>query len=169
MEKILKNVMDMDFKYDVVSIDEISSLSAGYIILPTGEIIEVKDDEDHASKFSNYLNNYFCRKELKYLDILEASRELTNINCIVYLGIRTEDIKTSLVGLGYGIFILPNNYEENITIGQKNACLKIIESNKSLFGDYEKMDLQFQKIGEKESILRDEFMDILQSKKNKSK
>lgn len=40
MEKILKNVMDTDFKYDVASIDEISSLSAGYIILPTGRLLK---------------------------------------------------------------------------------------------------------------------------------
>lgn len=174
MEKLLSNILGDTFRYKIALPNEVSTLSVGYIITPSGEFIEVKDDENHAEVFSYYLDSYLCRKEHKYYDTLEAAKHLTIANHIVYLGLKTEEIKDmsdNLTGVGYGIFLLPDDYENTITFEQSEACLTLIKTNKSLFGNYEKLELQFNKLDGSASVDRDDFMSVLEicSKKNKSK
>lgn len=93
MEKLLKNINEESFLYHVANKNEISILNAGYIITPDGDFIEVKDTDSHGIIFSDYLNKYLDRNTTKTIDVLEASKELNLLNHIVYLGIKTEDVK----------------------------------------------------------------------------
>lgn len=168
MEKILKNIIGEEFLYDVANKNEISILNAGYIITPAGDFIEVKDSDSHNIIFLNYLNKYLNTKLSSKLDVLEASKELTNLNHIVYLGIKTEDIKQTYSnknspGGGFAIFILPNAYESTITSEQKESCLQLISTNKSLFGNYNKIEFQVYKIDEEDEIDLNNFMTILEN------
>lgn len=175
MEKILENVEGGFFRFRIASRDEISTLNAGYIITPDGDFIDVKDEEAHSAIFSDYLDQYLNREVHKYLDTLEAAKELVSLNHIVYLGLKTEDAKTMYtnknldVGSGYGVFILSDSFEDTITDEQKNSCLHLIKTNISIFGNYDKLELQFNKISSEKSISRDEFMLILESNNRKIK
>lgn len=175
MEKLLSNILGDTFRYKIALPNEVSTLGAGYIITPSGEFIEVKDDDSHAEVFSYYLDSYLCRKGHKYYDTLEAAKHLTSVNHIVYLGLKAAEMKdmtTNLTGVGFGVFLLPDGYENTITSEQCEACLTLIKTNKSLFGNYEKIELQFNKFnGSDFSIDRDDFMSVLEncSKKNNSK
>ena len=163
------------FRFGVVPEDEISSLAAGYIITPTGDFIGVEDEEAHSTIFSSYLDQYLNRNVQHYLDTLEATKELVSLNHIVYLGLKMEDSKTLYVnknlgsGSGYGIFILSDNFEDTMTDEQRNSCLKLIKTNISIFGNYDKLELQFNKISGENSISKDEFMFFLENQDRKIK
>lgn len=165
MITILKNILGNNFPIEVVPIEEITTLCGGYIILPTGQIIEVKDADKHVEVFSNYLKKYLNREIPRTLEQIDLVKMLLEINCIVYLGIKSSYIRKTMTSDGLGTVILPENYEDNITEEQKEVCLKFLESNKSIFGDYDKLELQFLCSKEFCDVSRNDFMQVINSNK----
>ena len=129
--------------------DYISTMAGGYIIRPDGLCVEVPDNSDHADISSQYIYRYL-EIEYKYYQSTEAIRILTKepFNCVVYNGVKAQDSKEiygkgnnygSSNANGYGIIFLPLNAE--MSTDQKEMCQKLLSSNKSLFGNHEKIDL----------------------------
>ena len=56
-----------------------------------------------------------------------------------------------------------------MTDEQRNSCLKLIKTNISIFGNYDKLELQFNKISGENSISKDEFMFFLENQDRKIK
>lgn len=48
-----------------------------------------------------------------------------------------------------------------MTFEQKEACLRLINTNKSLFGNYEKIELSINKISSEEKLDKEEFTKYL--------
>ncbi|MCI8575691.1 MAG: hypothetical protein HFI09_04395 [Bacilli bacterium] len=129
--------------------DYISTMAAGYIIRPDGLIVIVPDSSDHADISSQYIYQYL-ETEYKYFQSTEAIQILTKepFNCVVYNGVKVQDSKEiygkenrycSSNAQGYGILFLP--LETEMSEEQKEICQKLLASNKSLFGNYDKIDL----------------------------
>lgn len=137
--------------------DYISVLAAGYIITPSGMCVIVPDDKDHSDVFSTYIYKYL-EKQYSFYQLTEAIEILTGdpCNCVVYCGIRPGDvialhnpqINKKYNSEGWGVLFFPIKSE--LTEEQKMACQSLISSNKSLFGDREKIPLQYGLINGKE-------------------
>lgn len=154
--------------------DYISTLAGGYIIRPDGLCVYVSDNSDHADISSQYIYQYL-ETDFKYYQSTEAIQILTKepFNCIVYNGVKAQDSKLiyshdNNCGLsnasGYGIIFLPLNLA--ITDEQKEICQKLLASNKSLFGNHEKIDLTIGLITGEE-INRAEFEEKINSNSKK--
>lgn len=111
MKKLINNIFGEKFEYEVVEKEYVDVLAAGYIITPEGEFIEVKDDNSHGDVFSKYLAKYLKESVVKYYETIKATGKLISLNHIVYLGIKTIDMKeiykNSGQNNGYGILIIP--------------------------------------------------------------
>ncbi len=129
--------------------DYISTMAGGYIIRPDGLCVVVPDNSDHADISSQYIYQ-FLEIDYKYYQSTEAIQILTKepFNCVVYNGVKAQDSKEiygknnkygSSNSSGYGIIFLPLEHE--MTNDQKEICQKLLSSNKSLFGNHEKLDL----------------------------
>ena len=133
--------------------DYLSVLSAGYIITPDGKCIIIPDGRDHADISSTYIYQFLETKYV-YYQSTEAIQVLTKepFSCVVYNGIRPDDIKQvyteNFNAEGYGIFFLP--LESELTKEQKIACQKLLDSNRSLFDNREKIELSYGYINGKE-------------------
>lgn len=164
MEKItLTSILGNEFEMEGSNYnDYISTMAAGYIIRPDGKCVVIPDGCDHADISSNYIQKYLEKSYIFYQST-EAIQVLTNepFNCVVYNGLRPQDIKSIYAPKisqsyteGYGIIFLPINTE--MTLEQKLACNELINSNKSIFGEGEKLPLTFGYITGQE-ISREEF------------
>lgn len=154
--------------------DYISTMAAGYIIRPDGLCVVVPDNSDHADISSQYIYQYL-ESQYKYYQSTEAIRILTKepFNCVVYNGVKAQDAK-EIYGInnrygasnsnGYGILFLP--LENEITEEQKEICQKLLASNKSLFGNYDKLELTIGLITG-EQINRIEFEEKIKSNSKK--
>lgn len=124
--------------------EELSVIEGGYIITPQGEIIVVKDNDEHCIVFSKYLNSFLEVKNEKVYDTFSATKMLCELGCCVYAGIRLEYIKNKLENLEKSMasFTFPNNIED-LTEVQSKICLKLIETNKSRLSSKEKITIQY--------------------------
>ena len=122
-------------------IDELTIIIGGYIITPRGEVIVVDEDDEHCNVFSAYINVYLEQNSPKIYDTGTAIKILCESGCCVYSGIRyreyiagkTENFDNEAISLSF-----PQDIDA-ITSVQKEACKKIIDSNKSVLGDREKI------------------------------
>lgn len=124
--------------------EEMSVIEGGYIITPTGEIIVVKDKDEHRIVFSNYINAYLENNSDRIYDTLTATKMLCELGCCVYAGIRTEYIRNELENLekSMGSLTFPNSFEY-LTDIQREICLHLISTNKSILGNHEKIFIQY--------------------------
>lgn len=147
--KQIKRYDGTEFEFKVAEKNSISVLEPGYIITPDGEFIPVTDKENHGDIFSKYLTKYLNSSEELNLEALEACRELLKLNHIVYIGIRGRNMKIVYTNGGgrsrdFGMFLLPENYQQNLTKEQKASSLTLLNTNKSIFGNRPIMDINIQ-------------------------
>ncbi len=168
MKKILKSINGNDFEFEVCNLDEdlVSVLQAGYIITLEGEFIPVKDNEYHKDVFSNYLNKYLENNPLINYNSNEAMQALVNINHIVYYGIKPQVINNIYENRGgntggFGILIVPENYLGVITSDQIKSIKILLDSNKSIFGNSEKILLEIYEKSEENKLDKDKFNNFL--------
>lgn len=164
--KELKSINGNKFLFRTQKSETISVLSAGYIITPDGHFVNVKDHEDHGDIFSQYLSKYL--EEYISLQSMEAATRLTELDHIVYYGIKVNDMKyiygnqrssTS----GFGVLIFPNDLT-HVSVEQKKACIDLIETNKSIFGYGERIELKFHQIIQEKEIKKETILKFLENK-----
>lgn len=183
MEKEIKSLSGETFKFRIEERAYISVLEAGYAITPDGEFIPVKDSEDHRDIYSVYLDHYLG-DENRYLvneileipkdvnvklslESMEAMTVLTKLNHIVYFGVKISDVKTILNNGnndGFGVLILPDNYESSLTEEQKQSLLDLLATNRSIFGGGKKIEVQIHQIKNDLKITDDELVEKLSSR-----
>ncbi len=143
---ILDTITGKKFAFRTADKENISVLCPGYIITPTGEFVDIKNEEDHSSIFTDYLRKYPEDDGFAYMDTYRGARRLAELNHIIYLGVKTEDVHDLLTATNrttdIGMIILPSDFEDISPI-QAQSCLDLIQTNKSLFGNYEKINLSF--------------------------
>lgn len=66
-------------EFNSVDIEDLSVLSGGYIITPNGEIILVKDTDQHQVIFSDYINAYLENNDYIKYNTLTATKMLCEI------------------------------------------------------------------------------------------
>ena len=144
--------------------EEMSVLSGGYVITTCGEIIVVEDNQEHKDVFSSYINDYLESEQSTVYETYLATKLLCELGCIVYTGVRLEYIKNKLGGLdtSMGSLTFPSEME-NVTEIQKEICLRLLDNNRSLFGNGEKIAIQY---GGFPDIIysKEEIIDFLNSK-----
>ncbi len=170
MKKILKSIKGNDFEFEVCNLAEeiISVLQAGYIITPEGDFIPVNDDEYHKDVFTNYLNKYLENNPLASYSSNEALNALIKINHIVYYGIKPQVINNVYENRGgntggFGLLILPKNYLDVMTNEQRKSTKVLLDSNKSIFGNSEKILLEIYEQKEENKLNKKEFINFLES------
>lgn len=139
---INENVSNIEFKSH--NLEDISVITGGYIITPHGEIILVEEDEEHCNVFSEYINSYLENNSKKIYDTFAATKILCDLGCCVYAGIRYKEyiLSKSEETLEIASLTFPNSFDI-LTSEQKNICKRLIDSNKSLLGDREKIYIQY--------------------------
>lgn len=150
MKKKLKNIYGNYFEYEVQNATGggVSVLEPGYIITPDGDFILVPKGVDHSKIFSDYLNKYLDNKADTIYESNEAMMALVKINHVVYYGLRMRDV-VNIYNKGgnqdgVGMLILPENYKEILSTEQKKGIEILLDSNKSVFGNSEKMFLKIR-------------------------
>ncbi len=169
MKKKLKNISGEYFEFEVENKDGggVNVLEAGYIITPDGDFILVPKDIEHSKIFSEYINKYLVNKTNTTYESNEAMIALIKVNHVVYYGLRMRDI----VNLydkngnqdGVGLLILPENYKEILTKEQKKSINILLESNKSIFGNREKMYIRIRETLSGTDVEKEEFNLFLES------
>lgn len=147
--------------------EEISVIEGGYIITPKGEIIVIKDNDEHRIVFSKYLNSFLELDDNKIYNTFEATKMLCELGCCVYSGIRLEYIKNKLANLDKSMASLtfPSNLNL-LTETQSKICIELISKNKSLLGDNEKIHIQYGSFPDN-VYTKDEIILILNNNTNK--
>jgi len=146
--QLLKDINGNEFLFRTLETNFISVLDAGYIINPEGNFINVKDSDDHGDIFSQYLTKYLNSDRQIQLCSIEAAIELAKVGHIAYYGIKTKDCASVYanklgrgISQGCGVIIIPKTIED-LTLEQKDSLLKLLETNKSIFGTGEKLELE---------------------------
>lgn len=171
-EKEYLSINGNSFLYRNTEIEWISPLEGGYIITPDGYFIPVKDSDDHSTIFSEYLTKYL-EKRIN-LNTIEATIMLTKNNHIVYMGIKMSDMKDVYAHNGtcegFGILIFPNDIN-SLSKEQKEACSSLIAINRRVFGNGEKIPMQYHSISSNGSTAynKEQILSILNKNKNTSK
>lgn len=164
-----KNIYGKEFEFRTIDKDFISVLSGGYAIAPDGQFIDVLDEEDHSNIFSDFLYRYLDSPKKEVLDTLESSRKLTELGFVVYLGIKTTDMKEVAKNYGsldgYSILFLPEDYE-NLPDIQKDSCDALMKTNRSLFGNYERVNVSFHVFSSPLELPKQDVLDSFQFKDN---
>lgn len=164
----IKSINGRDFSFEITDEDSISVLDGGYIITPDGKFINIADKESHEDIFNVYLNKYLCNNIYINYELFKAISELTEYNHTIYFGIKTSDINNIYSqngnNNGFGVFIFPRKIEL-LTNASKKACIKLISTNKSIFGNYEKIELHFNKMDSTDSIEKTLVLSTLQKSK----
>lgn len=124
--------------------EEMSVIEGGYIITPRGEIIVVKDNDEHHIIFSKYLNSFLELETDKLYNTFKATKMLCELGCCVYSGIRLEYAKNKLESLNKSMASLtfPDDIDL-LTESQRKICMELISKNRSLFSDNEKIKIQY--------------------------
>lgn len=149
--------------------DYISVYGAGYIITQNGLIVAVKDGEDHDQVFSEYLKKFLEIKTPYYRQSTEAAKILTELNNIVYYGIKVKDIRNMKNGdnSGYSVICLPKF--ENITLEQKQVISKLLSTNISRISGNRLLEVNFGNIVTGKSYREEDVIEILGLDEIKSK
>ena len=165
MRKEARSINGNFFEINISTEDEISVLSSGYLIDKDGDFIPVLQ-EDHSSFLSEMFQK-FTDNEFEYMDNKKAIRQFMGLDFIVYLGMRVSDVISSNCGNtmeGFGIVFIPDEIS-SLTQAQRNACRLLLQTNKSSFGNYNKISLQIAKGRSFEEITEEEFIsEIIQKK-----
>lgn len=171
MKKMLKNIKNEEFEYEVVDVTEesVSVLEPGYVITPDGEFIPIYNGEDHNVVFSDYFNKYLDNKIPVLHESTEAMVDLVKINHIVYYGLREAELATiyndgNVDQEGVGYLLLPIHFQEVLTEEQKEAIKVLLATNKSLFGDYEKMHIRVRETINGSDLDKEDFKLFLENK-----
>lgn len=142
MKTLNNNILDMEY-----TLDNVSVISGGYIIRPDGKMVIVKDNTNHETAFSEYINKYLEKDNIKIHNTIEAVKILTDLKHCIYTGIRLEYIKNMYQNLDKiaGVFIFPKDIC-SLPEKQKISCRKIIESNKKIYKDEEIITVFYETI-----------------------
>lgn len=130
-------------EFNSSSIEDLDVIVGGYIFTPKGEIILVDENEEHCNVFSDYINSYLENNQNTIYDILTATQMLCELGCCVYAGVRYKEYISSNFGNGDLCSLTFPNDMEKLTQTQKDICLSLISKNKSLFGNREKVYIQY--------------------------
>lgn len=176
MIKKLKNINGEEFEFEVENSTGggVSVLEPGYIITPDGEFIPIYNGVDHNVVFSDYFNKYLANKTPILNESTEAMMELVKINHIVYYGLREVELASiyndgNIDKEGIGYLLLPINYQEILTKSQKESIQLLLSSNKSIFGNYEKMHIRIRETVYGGDLDKEEFKLFLESEKEQNK
>ncbi len=172
MENI-NQIIGNQFTFETCDKNYISVLEAGYIIDQEGDFISVKDREDHADKFTKYLAYCLGESQCRNLTSIDAARCLTELGCIVYFGLKTMDTKKiygEKKGLtdGFTVLILPTNLDL-ITDNQKDSIVRLLNTNKSIFGNHPILDLQCVTFGSDKEIEEEQLRKFCQTSNSRKK
>ncbi len=169
----LSNINGSSFHAEVSEPNEISVLEGGYIITPNGYFIPVKDNEDHADKFTSYLVQYL--EDFKYhnLNSIEAAKVLSSLGHIVYFGLKMKDNQNIFCeknGMtdGYAVVLLPSNLDM-VTIAQKSSIISLLNTNKSIFGNHPILELQCTNFTSEENITEEDLRNFCKHHQEKIK
>lgn len=170
MKKMLKNIKNEEFEYEVQNATGggVSVLEPGYIITPDGEFILVPKGEGHNAIFADYVNKYLDNETPTVFNSNEAMIALGKINHVVYYGLRMRDVveiyNKGGDEQGVAILILPENYQESMSEKQKESIKILLDSNKSIFGNKEKMFIRVRETVYGSDLDKEEFKLFLESK-----
>lgn len=143
------------------------------MITPDGEFIPVAKDVGHNTVFAEYINKYLGSNPPIVFNSNEAMIALVEINHIIYYGLRMRDVADiydkNRNTEGSGFLILPKDYEETMTPEQKESTKILLDSNKSIFGNREKMKVEIHETVYGEEIEKEEFSLFLESQKEENK
>lgn len=154
-------------KLQYVDADSVSVLVGGYIISPDGKIVLIGDCEDHDIVMSNYIS-VLLNQEYRYFDISKCIILLNQLHHVVYIGMKMKDMSivynkgVGTFDSGFGVFSIPDKIE-NISNIQLQICKNIIQSNQSLWGNCEKISLQYGNMENELYYTSEEFQQILNS------
>lgn len=153
-----------NLEFDGDSIENLSVLAGGYIITPLGEIILVKDTDEHRIIFSKYINYYLDNGSNTLYNTLISTKMLCDLGCCIYAGVRLEYSKNMLEQLSdcMGSLTFPKDLD-SLTSIQKEICLKLIESNKSIVSGSEKIFVQYGSFPDN-IYTKEEIVNILKKK-----
>lgn len=176
MKKKIKNIKNEEFEYEVLNATGggVSVLEPGYVITPGGEFIPIYNGEDHNVVFSDYFNKYLNNKIPILHESTEAMMDLLKINHVVYYGLREAELATiyndgNVDQEGVGYLLLPNCYQDILTKEQKEAIKILLATNKSLFGNYEKMHIRVRETIYGNDLDKEEFNLFLEGKEEENK
>lgn len=161
----LKTMTGNDFSFRTEPEGTVSVLNSGYIITPEGKFVDIQDSEDHSTIFTNYLQKYLEDEKHGYVDTITGARELTELGHIVYLGVRQRDVQEiyatnrEIDNKSMALLVFPSD-PDKITPEQARSCLHLISTNKSFFGDYERININFHDFAVPEDI-RDSIVNTL--------
>lgn len=114
--------------------------------------------------FSDYINAYLDN-QTKIAANNDAMIALIKINHIVYYGLRMRDVvdiyNKGGNEEGVGMIILPENYQEVMSDSQKASLKILLDSNKSLFGNREKMFIRVRETVNGSDLEIEEFKKFL--------
>ncbi len=114
--------------------DELSVLTAGYIITIEGEIIKIEDYQNHQEIFSKFYQLYLNISSYTLYELFTIIELLTSkLGHIIYIGTKTDRAYIS-ANSHCGNVILPNT--NTITALQHEALNHILKTNISIFKDY---------------------------------
>lgn len=142
MKTLNNKILDMEY-----TLDNVSVISGGYIIRPDGKMVIVKDNTNHETAFSEYINKYLEKDNIKIHNTIEAVKILTDLKHCIYTGIRMEYIKNMYQNIDKiaGSFIFPEDIY-SLSKEQKTSCRKIIESNKKRYKNEEIITVFYETI-----------------------
>lgn len=166
-EEILHTISGKEFKFRIQDRDNINVMSAGYIITPNGEFVDIKDNENHEDIFSKYINNYLENTISVKYSLFRAIQILLSYNHIIYYGIKETNLKNLYSNLGegngYAYMFLPDSLDD-LENDQKECCTKLLSTNRSLFGNYDKINLKIEQFNKEKNLTAEEFIDKLTTK-----
>lgn len=137
-----------------------SVLTAGFILSPDGDYFLIKDDDAHTDVINYCLNYIYKNKTFVHYDQFEGIRALTQLNYIVYMGIKTVDSRRA-VSSGLGLFCFPENYAT--TEVQEQIIYEVLNTNYSKITSKAIFDLKFNQFSTKDAaneISEEEFYNI---------
>lgn len=175
MKKKIKNIKNEEFEYEVQNATGggVSVLEPGYIITPDGEFIPVPKGVGHNTIFSDYVNKYLDNKTPTVFNSNEAMIALGTINHVVYYGLRMRDVvdiyNKGGNEQGVAILLLQENYQETMSDRQKEAIKILLASNKSIFGNNEKMFIRVRETIYGSDLNKEEFNLFLEDKEEENK
>ena len=166
MMKEARSINGNFFEVNISTKNEVSVLNPGYLIGKDGDFIAVPPEEDHSPFLSELLSKFTEKEFVYYMNNMKAIREFVDLGFVVYLGMRVSDVIASGSGMtmeGFGIFFTPDDISV-LTQAQRNACKLLLQTNKSSFGSYDKIMLQFSKGRNFTEITQEDFIQEINSK-----
>lgn len=147
----------------------IGVLTPGYIITKDGKFVSVGKNNGHDDVFSQYLMHYFDGQD-KYYGSTAAASVLSELDHVVYFGIRESDVGYSyansqngiLDGKEYGVIVLPKSMQ--LSQEQKRALKLLVSTNRRSYpGARPKLDLTYGEIISGLTLEESDFNNLINS------